>query len=369
MDEVRTTSWDMIRALYMVMLLASDIGLGAGAAWADPVVLYFCDQQELGQDACQGILDSLCAEMADYSMQVAQRPESVKHAGGQDVVPPIVSEVAASTGARFAVWLGVDSAGQAWMHVHDAQASQVLSRRIEADMTAGPSAYEEVAFRLRGLMGASLYTDLQDIVVQPGEDQDQLQALAVPEEKKPILVKVLKPALGFRPWVRIAAGYAVTGYPTTDLWLHGLVLQVSVMPLEKLEVLTDLSLGLGGRRTVAVEPGPALHFRSLQYLVGLGVRYQVLTLGPVAVLPSLGFRLGVSQTAVSQVGSQDHTKLNGGVWGGLDVRIDVVQRFGFMVGARFENLFNHETFRYNGDAVHGLAQFRFAAVAGLCVSL
>jgi hypothetical protein len=299
--------------------------------------------------------------MADFDREVALRGEDASATTWEGEVPSQVAGPTRNTGARFAVWFTGGAGFAPWMHVYDVASRQTLSREV------GSASCEEIAFRLRSLMSASLYSVLEDVVAvdpEPG-----LAELAVPPDKRPVLVGVLGRVGAPRRWVRLTTGYHVIGHPTTRLWLHGLGLEAAVIATPRLEATGDVVLGLGAPRTVTPEPDVALHFRSAQVLLGVGLRYAVATLGPVSLLPAAGLRFGISHTTVSREAAGEHVRYNASAWAGVDVRVEATDVLAFVAGARFENLFTHETFRYEGEAVYGPAQFRFTATAGVCVSL
>ncbi len=338
--------------------------LAPGTARAGEVVLFVCDDASLGQGpgGCDGVRVALGLEVADYGLEVIV-PEC-----GLLIEQAEVQGLSAIHGARFAVWFSREADGQFAMHVFDPGTGQTLSRSIVAAVTDPQDVYTEIAFRLRSLMGASLYSDLDDLVAGGGVASPLVQ-LAVPKEQRVILVKLLGAPAAWRPWARVYNVYSVVGYPATTMWLDGVGLGAAVIPVDRLEVVTDLVVAFGGHSSFTPEPGVTLRFSSLAYLVRVGVRFEVLRLGPLAVMPAAGLSLGVSRTTVVQDGAGDHVHVNGALWGGLDLRVDLVPRFGLVIGARFENLFNHETFRYKGEAVYGPSQFRFSATAGVCVTL
>jgi hypothetical protein len=331
---------------------------GAAAEERGPV-LFFCDEEAIGE--CAELLGALRKEMGDFGLDVMAVYEPIDVDALPHGRPPgVVERATAQEGATFATWLLLE--GELLViHVFDPGTEQTFSKQIA--VREGIDC-KQVAFRLRSLMGASLYAELDDILV----DED-LMALAVPPEKVEVIEEVMQIKARRRSWVGLCLDYLLLSYPTEDFWAHGLAFEVHVIPVSRLEVLLDGALTFPRHVREVVEEGVELGFGNEQYLVGLGARYAVLDVGRVAVLPEAGFRLGISVNRVTWQGDEKFVDINPALWAGLRARVRVVRRVGLELGMRFANLFRYEGFTWRGHHVTGLAQFRFSAYVGVRVAI
>lgn len=331
---------------------------GAAAGERGPV-LFYCDEGQV--ETCAELLGALRKEMGDFGLDVMAMYEQIDLASIPHGRPPeVVERATAQEGATFATWI-TRQGDILSIHVFDPAAAQTFSKQIA--VREGIDC-KQVAFRLRSLMGASLYAELDDILV----DED-LMALAVPPEKVEVIEEVMQIKARRRSWVGLCLDYLLLSYPTEDFWAHGLAFEVHVMPARRLEVLLDGALTFPRHVREVVEEGVELGFGNEQYLVGLGARYAVLSVGRVALLPEAGFRLGISVNRVTWQGDEKFVDINPALWAGFRARVRVVRRVGLELGMRFANLFRYEGFTWHGHHVTGLAQFRFSAFAGVRVAI
>jgi hypothetical protein len=355
----------MIRLIFPFLLLASVHVPTARAAEHGPV-LFFCEDEVLGlgQGGCEDMLRALEAELADFGLQVV---EAGPTADQEEPVGPVPSDVAAVTrqkGAAFSVWF-TRQGDDLTLHVYDPGHEQKLARMAIPYDEQGGLDMRDVAFRLRSLMGASLYSELDEVV-----DDEQMFDLAVPQERREVLGKWLEVPEKAEPrtWVTLSQGYLVLGYPAESAWYHGIAIDVAVPPVAGLEIFVDGAAAFPHEVYSTREPA-SVRIENRQFLVGIGARYRVLGLGPLSLLPGGGFHLGISHSIVTHGGDRKYVKLNPALWMGIDIRIAIVRRFALVIGARFENLFHYEQFEWDGEKLAGLHQFRFGAVAGVLVSI
>lgn len=332
-------------------------------------VLFFCDDLVLGKEGgCSEMHRTLKKEMADFGLTLIDSPFNVIDVPAQGPVPEIIVEKASEAGAIFAVWFSVMKSSQGnlpVMHVYDPDNRQVFSRMGAPASAEGELDYQDMAFRLRNLMGASLYSDLEGIL-----EEEALLSLAIPEEKRETIGEVVGAAPEKRSWVSLGLGYHLVGYPTEKSWYHGFEFEVAVLPVKRLDVFIDGGVVfLPGVVARQPEGGVHLQFENRQVLMGLGARYALLRLGPVEVAPAAGFRLGISMTRVARSVNRDFLRVNPALWGGLVVRISIVERFAFTVGMRLENVFRYETFKWGETRLFSLSPFRFSATTGILVRL
>ena len=114
-----------------------------------------------------------------------------------------------------------------------------------------------------------------------------------------------------------------------------------------------------------------------QLFLGIGVGYEVLSSSKVGILPSGGFRLGVSHTDVKEGGGRRKVvKVNPALWAAIDLRSWLHPRVAIYVAPRFEYLFKYEVFDSpisdsGGEVLYeeifGLSHFRFGATGGFSV--
>jgi hypothetical protein len=307
--------------------------------------------------------------MADFGLSLIELSIGVVDVPAQGPVPGIIVEKADEAGAIFAVWFSVMESSKGnlpVMHVYDPDNRQVFTRMGAPASVEGELDYKDMAFRLRNLMGASLYSDLEGIL-----DDEELMFMAVPEERWKTIGEVVGAAApARRSWVSLGLGYLLMGYPTARGWYHGFAFEIAVIPVKRLNVFIDGGFAaLPG--AIAKEPAENvdLELGSNQILVGVGVRYDLLVFGPVALAPEAGFHLGMSKTRVHGAVDREFLELNPALWGGLAARFSIVERFALTLGMRFENLFVYETFKWGEATLLSIAPFRFTATAGISVKL
>lgn len=304
-------------------------------------------------------------ELADFNMDIVPRDASLIEAPDVGHVPMAVETETKDMDAIFSVWFArsrFSPEKMLTMHVYDPAIEQTISRTLSAFDTAGNLAFSDIAFHMRIIMGASLYSDLDEIV-----EEEDLMALAVPEERKSLIVPEPRKR---RTWVRLDLGYLFSGYPEETHWYHGIALDAAVVPIERLEVFLDLS-ALFLQDPVRIQEPDPVSFTNRQFLLGFGARYDVLAHERIAILPHAGFHLGISTTRVTRDRVERFTKLHPAFWAGLDVRFSITEHVGIGVGLSFENLFRYEQFFLSNPETPDfrLAQLRFASHVVLCVSI
>lgn len=331
----------------------------AGAQHAHKVLL-FCDETQLaaGPGACESIHLALEGELSDFDLEITLMPYTSGDGPPTGLVPALIASRTAETGSLFAVWFSRNEEAQDAtlnMHVYDPAVVQVISRTLQCPDEDRPIDEADVAFHIRIIMGASLYSDIDQIV-----DEDGLMELAIPKERRSAMAS---PAM-----MRLDVGYLLSGYPTRNHWYHGFVFDVAFLPLQRLEIFTDVALAFRQDAVTVRDPAYA-HLRNTQILIGVGVRYDILAHERVSILPVVGLHLGLSHTTVTMRDVDRYLRLHPAVWAGVDVRIAIARRVAIAVDVSFENLFRRERFILENTVIFEVSQFRFGAALMLCFSI
>jgi hypothetical protein len=330
-------------------------------------VLLLCNEDvlDVAGEGCPSLAAALGSELADFDVGIELVPWSGAPIPEGKLVPPVVAALHAQRGGIFSAWLSRSDTGILTAHVYDTGNEQTISRVLGA-LGAEGLGLPEVAFHLRLIMGASLYSELEKIV----EDED-LMALAVPEERMRIIANMPKePVPERRTRLRIHLGYLLLGYPTADHWFHGFATGVALVPVGRLEILLEGSAAFTGERARSEAADVTLH--NTQIDLGLGLGYEILMASWLGVLPLAGFRLGISHTDVREGdGRRTVDRVNPILQAGLDLRFYVHERIAIHVGTRLDFLFRYQVFDAEVDGsrvdIYELARFRFGATAGFSV--
>jgi hypothetical protein len=322
-------------------------------------VLLFCDEAQLGTGlgACESMHLALEGELSDFDLNIVLMPDAPVEGVATGLVPGLIVKKTSEMGALFSVWFTRNEAAQnvqLTMHVYDPSAAQVISRTLQSSEGAGIDD-ADVAFHIRIIMGASLYSDIDQIV-----DEEGLMDLAIPDERR---FAMAAPAM-----MRVDAGYLLSGFPARNHWYHGFVFDVAFLPLRRLEVFMDVAVAFRQSPVKVEEPAEA-HLRNTQILIGVGVRYDILAHERVSILPVAGLHLGLSSTTVTMRGVEKYLRLHPAVWAGVDVRIAIVERVAVAIDVSFENLFRRERFLLENTVIFEISQFRFGAALMLCFSI
>jgi len=323
-------------------------------------VLLFCDEAQLtaGPGACESMHLALEGELSDFNLVITLMPHTLEEAPATGLVPVDIAARTAETGSLFAVWFSRNEGAHEStlnMHVYDPAVAQVISRTLPCPEEGQPIDEADVAFHIRIIMGASLYSDIDQIV-----DEDGLMELAIPKERRSAMASPVM--------MRLDVGYLLSGYPTRNHWYHGFVFDVAFLPLHRLEIFTDVALAFRQDAVTVSEPAYA-HLRNTQILIGVGVRYDILAHERVSILPVVGLHLGLSHTTVTMRDVDRYLRLHPAIWGGVDVRIAIAQRVAIAVDVSFENLFRRERFILENTVIFEVSQFRFGAALMLCFSI
>jgi hypothetical protein len=323
-------------------------------------VLLFCDETQLeaGPGACESMHLALEGELSDFNLEITLLPYSSGEAPTTGLVPALIASRTAETGSLFAVWFSRNEAVQDAtlnMHVYDPAVVQVISRTLKTPEGSTTIDEADVAFHIRIIMGASLYSDIDQIV-----DEEGLMELAIPKERRSAMTS---PAM-----MRLDVGYLLTGYPTRNHWYHGFVFDAAFLPLPRLEIFTDVAVAFRQSAVTVNDPAYA-HLRNSQILIGVGVRYDILAHERVSILPVAGLHLGLSHTTVTMRDVDRYLRLHPAVWAGVDVRIAIARRVAIAVDVSFENLFRRERFILENTVIFEVSQFRFGTALMICFSI
>lgn len=323
-------------------------------------VLVFCDEAQLGTGpgACESMHLALEGELSDFDLEIVLMPGPHEEASPTGIVPGFIAAKTAEQAALFSVWFtrtATPSGVRLTMHVFDPAVVQVISRTLQSADQGGAIDEADVAFHIRIIMGASLYSDIDQIV-----EEDDLMDLAIPKERRSAMAA---PAM-----MRLDVGYLLSGYPTRDHWYHGFVFDVAFLPLQRLEIFTDVAVAFRQDAVTVDEPAYA-HLRNSQILIGVGVRYDILAHERVSILPVAGLHLGLSHTTVTMRDVDRYLRLHPAIWAGVDVRIAISPRVAVAVDVSFENLFRRERFFLENEVIFEISQFRFGTALMLCFSI
>ncbi|MBW2262769.1 MAG: hypothetical protein JRG91_12410 [Deltaproteobacteria bacterium] len=340
--------------------LALALAPGTAGAQHGHKVLLFCDEVQLGTGpgACESMHLALEGELSDFDLHIMLMPDAPVQTAPTGMVPGLIAARTVELGALFSVWFSRTGAAQdvlLTMHVYDPAVVQIISRTLQSSDASGAIDDADVAFHIRIIMGASLYSDIEQIV-----DEEGLMDLAIPDERRSA---VAAPAM-----MRLDVGYLLSGYPTRNHWYHGFVFDVAFLPMKRLEIFTDVAVAFRQSPVTVTYPTYA-HLRNTQILIGVGVRYDILAHERVAILPVAGLHLGLSNTTVTMRSVEKYLRLHPAVWAGVDVRIAIVERVAIAVGVSFENLFRRERFILENTVIFEISQFRFGAALMLCFSI
>lgn len=343
------------RAACLALALAS----WPAAAAPGHKVLLFCDEIQLGTGpgACESMHLALEGELSDFDLEIVLMTEPPDEATHTGLVPPLIEAKTTELGALFSVWFtrAGEQDSRLTMHVFDPGVVQVISRSLQASGEAGTIDEADVAFHIRIIMGASLYSDIDQIV-----DEEGLMDLAIPNKRR---FAMAPPAM-----MRLDVGYLLSGYPTRNHWYHGFVFDVAFLPMRRLEIFTDAALAFLQSPVTVNEPAYA-HLRNTMILIGVGVRYDILAHERVSILPVAGLHLGLSHSTVTMRGVARYLRLHPAVWAGVDVRVAIVERVAIAVDVSFENLFRRERFILENTTIFEVSQFRFGAALMVCFSI
>jgi len=358
-------------------------------------VLVLCSDEILaGEGDCASFLKAFREEMANLDLVVIGGAMDVWERGIEKGTPPEIVEATKNAGASCTVW--TDSGGEGTpgfvLSVYSpgsVQAMTVVEPRLGGD---GKLDLGDAIFQLRSIIVAALFLDLPDIVVVEEPSPPMLGAALAPgpdTSPAPAVAEGSPPLEGHvessgpwvrlassvrRPWVKLAAGYALTGYPIEGLWYHGAGFSVAVMVLPSLELFVDAAVTAPREcRLGSTLEGDSLALSNSQYIVGLGLGWKFSIVGPVALVPLVGFHLGISDSLVrSDTGRRRYREPNTAVWTGFDMALAPARWIALTVGFRIENLFSYEHFVLqgtpSGDNDFSLSQLRLQINAGLAVS-
>jgi hypothetical protein len=337
-------------------------------AAAGEVVLFFCEDGVLGEGECASLLAAFREEVADHELEVHEGSIEEKLAQGMKLPPAVVS-VTRDSAAIAAVW--IEGGESVSINVYIPESLQTISKIMAEGQELD---HRDVAFRLRTLLGAALYSDLPEFEVEEESEPEPEEAPVAP---MPRIERDLEPPMDVEPrerrtWVRLQPGYVYLGYPTKGYWYHGVAFRVGVLALPALEIFLDADIT--APKSMRFEAGiQRIRLENSQYVVGLGASYTFRIVGPVELTPLAGFHLGVSDSKVEAGGVERHRQVNTAIWAGLELRISIVRWMSLVVSTSMENLFNYEYFEWNThegeERVFSLNQFRMNVIAGACVSL
>jgi hypothetical protein len=350
----------------------------ASRAQADNPVLVYCDDGDIGaaDGSCASLVEALQNELTDFYLDVVHVDELVEWAGGEPQAPPAIVASTRQRGAIFAVWFtrsGAPPGNLLTMHVYDPAIEQTISRTVSAFDASGKMHHADVAFHTRIIMGASLYSDIDAI-----QEDENLVALAIPEERVTFFESRAPEPVSR---VGLGVGYLFTGYPTERHWYHGIGLDVSVLPVKRLEIFLDLGFSFMQGEVKGTTGPLAYEVSSRKFLVGVGARYDVLGHDRVALMPEAGFHVGVTSMELGYSGDglsggRDMVRAYPSAWAGLALGVHVARRVSLVAGLRFEYVFRYERVHLvEGDGedrrttVFEASQFRFGTLAMVLVSI
>lgn len=328
------------------------------------LVLLFCDDSAIGaaEGWCGKLRNALANEVADFNLTVSPLyAHPLQDEPLHGLAPDAIAEKTSEAGAAFALWFSAscgERKNEVTVHVYDPHGRQLFSKCLQAPAHGSGVDCRDAAFRIRGLMTASFYLD-HDMI----KDMEAVVFQAAKQEGP------VGPSGMYRSWVRLAYNYLLTGYPTKALWFHAVAFEIAVLPIARLEVFADGAVAFPQRYSQSPEADQLLTFENQQFFVGLGVRYELLKLGPVGILPAAGLSLGISDTTVTLPQIREFRRYNGSIWGGAEIRVNVSRRVAITAAMRLENLFNYESFTWKGETMFGFSQFRFGAAFGIRADL
>lgn len=348
------------------MVLLVGVLVPERAAAGDKVVLFFCEDVVLGEGECASLLAAFREEVADHELEVQEGSIEEKLAQGMKLPPAVVS-VTRESEALAAVW--IEGGDVVSINVYIPESLQTISKIIAEGQELD---HRDVAFRLRTLLGAALYSDLPEFEVEPESEPEPAPVAQIPRIERDLEPEPDIEPRERRTWVRLQPGYVYLGYPTKGYWYHGVAFRLGVLALPALEIFVDADIT--APKNMRFEAGiQRIKLENSQYVVGLGASYTFRIVGPVELMPLAGFHLGVSDSRVEAGGVERHRQPNTAIWAGLELRISIVRWMSLVVSTSMENLFNYEYFEWNtGEGekrVFSLNQFRMNVIAGACVSL